>query len=139
MTAHEAPETTFRLPLRIYYEDTDAGGVVYYANYLKYFERARTEWLRAAGFDQGVLARERNLLFVVRSIEARYHRPARLDDRIEVTAQAEAIGRASVDFVQAAYAGDGTTLVSGRVRIACLDAGSFRPCVMPDDILEVFR
>lgn len=139
MAASAPPDHPFRLPVRIYYEDTDAGGVVYYANYLKYFERARTEWLRAAGFDQGELARERNLLFVVRSIEARYRQPARLDDCIDVTAQAEAIGRASVDFDQAALASDGALLVSARVRIASLDAATFRPCVMPADILEVFR
>lgn len=129
---------TFQLPVRIYYEDTDAGGVVYYANYLKYFERARTEWLRAAGFDQGELARVRNLLFVVRSIEVQYQRPARLDDRITVTARTESIRRASVDFVQSALGPDAETLASGRVRIACLDARTFAPTAMPDDLLEVF-
>ena len=128
----------FRMPVRIYYEDTDAGGVVYYANYLKYFERARTEWLRAAGFDQGELARARNLLFVVRSIEVQYQRPARLDDQLTITAQAESIRRASVSFAQSAVAEDGETLARGRVGIACLDARTFRPTVMPDDLQEVF-
>lgn len=138
MAAQSAAAGTFHLPVRIYYEDTDAGGVVYYANYLKYFERARTEWLRAAGFDQGELARERNLLFVVRSIEVQYQRPARLDDRITVTARTESIRRASVDFVQSALGPDEATLATGRVRIACLDARSFAPTAMPDDLLEVF-
>lgn len=138
MSDASVEDGVFRLPVRIYYEDTDAGGVVYYANYLKYFERVRTEWLRAAGFDQGALARGRNLLFVVRSIEVKYLRPARLDDLLDVTARVDFLGRASVDFAQTAIAADGDTLARGRVSIVCLDGGTFRPRAMPDDLLEVF-
>lgn len=128
----------FRLPVRVYYEDTDAGGVVYYANYLKYFERARTERLRALGFDQGVLVREWNFLFVVRSIEVQYEQPARLDDLLEVSAPVELPGRASLTFGQAIERG-GEVLCRGRVRIASLDATTFRPRPMPTEILEVLR
>jgi len=129
----------FRLPLRVYYEDTDAGGVVYYANYLKYFERARTEWLRARGFDQATLTAERNLLFAVRSIDVDYRRPARLDDRLAVSVERVAARGASIDFAQAVERGEGTTstlLCSGRIRVAGIDAGTFRPCRIPADILE---
>lgn len=134
----EANAAAFRLPVRVYYEDTDAGGVVYYANYLKYCERARTEWLRAAGFDQGTLARERNLLFVVRSISLDYERPARLDDVLDVSVEPGAARRASAELVQRVCRGD-EGLVRARVRIASLDATDFRPRAMPDDVQEVFR
>lgn len=127
----------FRLPVRVYYEDTDAGGVVYYANYLKYLERARTEWLRAAGWGQAALASERGLLFAVRSIELDYHAPARLDDALEVEARIAALGRARIDFAQRVVC-DGAALCTGRVRIACLDAATFRPRPLPDDMKEVF-
>lgn len=127
----------FRLPVRVYYEDTDAGGVVYYANYLKYLERARTEWLRAAGWGQTALASDRGLLFAVRSIELDYRAPARLDDALEVEARIAALGRARIDFEQRVLR-DGEPLCTGRVRIACLDAATFRPRPLPDDMKEVF-
>lgn len=127
----------FRLPVRVYYEDTDAGGVVYYANYLKYLERARTEWLRAAGWGQGALASERGLLFAVRSIELDYRAPARLDDALEVEARIAEFGRARIDFAQRVLR-DGEPLCVGRVRVACLDAATFRPRPLPDDMKEVF-
>ena len=127
----------FRLPVRVYYEDTDAGGVVYYANYLKYFERARTEWLRAAGWGQTALASDRGILFAVRSIELDYHGPARLDDALEVEARIAELGRARIDFAQRVLR-DGKALCSGRVRVACLDAATFRPRPLPDDMKEVF-
>jgi len=130
--------TAFSLPIRVYYEDTDAGGVVYYANYLKYCERARTEWLRAAGFDQRALSRERNLLFAVRSIALDYERPARLDDMLSVTVEPVAARRASAELTQRVIGADGGTLVHGRVRIASIDATTFRPRAMPDDVQEVF-
>ncbi|MDZ7787327.1 MAG: tol-pal system-associated acyl-CoA thioesterase [Halofilum sp. (in: g-proteobacteria)] len=127
----------FRMPVRVYYEDTDAGGVVYYANYLKYLERARTEWLRAAGWGQTALVSDRSLLFAVRSIELDYHAPARLDDALEVEARIAGLGRARIDFAQRVLR-DGEALCIGRVRIACLDAGTFRPRALPDDMKEVF-
>lgn len=127
----------FRLPVRVYYEDTDAGGVVYYANYLKYLERARTEWLRAAGWGQTALASDRGILFAVRSIELDYRAPARLDDALEVEARIAALGRARIDFEQRVLR-DGEPLCSGRIRIACLDATTFRPRPLPDDMKEVF-
>lgn len=131
---------TFRLPVRVYYEDTDAGGVVYYANYLKYLERARTEWLRSLGYNQHALVDERGVLFAVRSLTADYHKPARLDDELAVELRIEALGRASIDFVQSIRRGaDGGELLSARVRIACLDAGTFRPVAIPPDIKEAFR
>lgn len=137
MTAHEV-DTGFWLPIRVYYEDTDAGGVVYYANYLKYCERARTEWLRAAGFDQGTLAQQRNLLFVVRSIAFEYERPARLDDAITVSVEPLTARRASAELAQTVLGPAGETLVHGRVRIASIDANTFRPRAMPADVQEVF-
>ena len=129
--------TCFRLPVRVYYEDTDAGGVVYYANYLKYLERARTEWLRAAGWGQTVLASDRGLLFAVRSIELDYRAPARLDDALEVEARINGLGRARIDFAHRVLR-DGEALCTGRVRVACLDAATFRPRPLPDDMKEVF-
>lgn len=134
-----APVSDFRLPVRVYYEDTDAGGVVYYANYLKYFERARTEWLRTLGFDQSRLAREWNLLFAVRSMEVDYRWPARLDDLIEVVMPPPIVRRASLDFEQAVRrVDDGAALCEARVRIACLDAETFRPRGLPQALQEDF-
>lgn len=129
--------TGFRLPVRVYYEDTDAGGVVYYANYLKYMERARTEWLRECGWDQADLARGHGLLFAVSAIELDYRAPARLDDRLEVEAVVEALGRARIDFTQRVLR-DERDLCSGRVRIACIDADTFRPRALPAELKEAF-
>lgn len=134
-SAQHSRAVPYRLPVRVYYEDTDAGGVVYYANYLKYLERARTEWLRAAGFDQGELAATRNLLFTVRSLEIDYRAPARLDDRLEVEARVVRLGRASIDFAQAVVR-DGAELCSARVRVACIDAGTFRPRPLPGELRQ---
>lgn len=121
------------LPLRIYYEDTDAGGVVYYANYLKYLERGRTEFLRALGFEQRVLARESGIAFAVRSCAAEYLKPAQLDDELVVTTAVETLGRAQVAFVQAAMRG-GETLLTAKVRVACLDLAKGKPVPMPSSI-----
>ena len=127
---------TFFLPVRVYFEDTDAGGVVYYANYLKYLERARTEWLRALGWEQSELVSAAGIVFAVRSLELEYLAPARLDDRLEVEARVVRIGRASLDFDQAVRRGP-TALCGGRVRVACIDADSFRPRALPVDLKEV--
>lgn len=134
------PDSTFVWPVRVYYEDTDAGGVVYYANYLRFMERARTEWLRSLGFDQAQLVRDRGVLFAVRSVNLDYFRPARLDDLLDVTAAVASTGRASICFAQTVMRTSGGSvpelLSRGEVKIACLDAGSFRPASVPDEILQ---
>lgn len=116
---------------RVYYEDTDAGGVVYYVNYLKFMERARTERLRALGFVQSQLVGE-NLLFVVHSAEARYHAPARLDDELMVTAEITELNRASLRFKQQVWRMKDTTLLcEGQFMVACVRADNFRPRAIP--------
>jgi acyl-CoA thioester hydrolase len=119
--------------VRVYYEDTDAGGVVYYANYLKYFERCRTEWLRALGADQSALAREQGLQFVVARIQVEYVQPARLDDELAIEARALQIGRCSILFEQLARRG-GDVLARARVTVACVDAQRRRPARLPQGL-----
>ncbi|MDR5793844.1 MULTISPECIES: tol-pal system-associated acyl-CoA thioesterase [unclassified Caballeronia] len=126
---------TFEWPIRVYYEDTDAGGIVFYANYLKFFERARTEWLRACGIDQQRLADSSDILFVVRRTAVEYSSPARLDDVIRVVSRIERLGRASVDFHQEAWR-DGVLLASGDIRVASVDRASIRPAAIPDAVIE---
>ena len=128
---------TFVWPIRVYYEDTDSGGVVYYANYLKFMERARTEWLRARGFEQDALLRDRRLLFAVRRLDMDYHRPARFNDRLEVVSQVAAAGGASLTFAQTIRrAGSTEVLCGARVKVACIDAESFQACRMPQDLMR---
>jgi acyl-CoA thioester hydrolase len=122
------------ISLRVYYEDTDSGGVVYYANYLKYLERGRTEFLRALGFEQRQLADETGLAFAVRSLQAEYLKPARLDDQLEVLTAVEALGRAQVTFAQSIRRGD-ETLLTATVRVACLDLAKGKPAAIPANIL----
>lgn len=124
----------FSWPVRVYYEDTDAGGVVYHANYLAFMERARTEWLRALGFGQRELAEELGVLFAVRSMELDFRKPARFDDELTVTAAIENLARARIDFAQEIRAESGEVLCSGRVRVACIDGDRFRPCAIPPAI-----
>ena len=124
------PAGPFVWPVRVYYEDTDAGGVVYYANYLKYFERCRTEWLRALGIDQSVLAREQGLQFVVAEIGAKYLAPARLDDELAIEARLVRVGPCSLDFEQQARRAH-VTLAHGRVKVACVDAQRRIPARLP--------
>lgn len=124
----------FTWPIRIYYEDTDAGGVVYYANYLKFMERARTEWLRAIGFDQSRMLDQLGLGFVVTEARARYRRPARLDDELMVGVAVESARGARIQFRQDIHRVDGELLCRGRVDIACLDLNTFRPQPVPDEI-----
>ncbi|WP_227815651.1 tol-pal system-associated acyl-CoA thioesterase [Nitrogeniibacter aestuarii] len=127
-----------RLPLRIYYEDTDAGGVVYYANYWKFCERGRTEWLRALGFEQQTLLDEAGLAFVVRKVEGDYLRPARLDDEIVVNTVMADARRASLKFTQ--YIERGTErLFTATVSIACLDLASGRPAAIPEHIRKTLE
>ena len=132
----------FRWPMRVYYEDTDTGGVVYYANYLKFFERARTEWLRSAGIGQQRMTEQENVMFVVKSTAIDYHAPAKLDDSLEVSVTIEKIGRASVNFSQDAWRADGSgavLLCSGQIRVGCIDARSLRPAAIPAAVLEKIR
>ena len=121
----------FRLPVRVYYQDTDAGGVVFHATYLDYFERARTEWLRDLGFDIGVLAQRDGVLFIVREFRVAYARPAQLDDLLDVTVGVEHIGRAQFTLAQQVLRG-GEALVRGSVNLACVGSGSFRPVRVPE-------
>lgn len=128
----------FDWPVRVYYEDTDAGGVVYHTNYIKYFERARTEWLRALGYSQLRLADEEGLLFSVVELDTAFHRPARLDDALVVRSVIELAGRASVLFRQEIRrgSGEGELLASGKVKVACIDASGFRPRRLPAWLLK---
>ena len=126
----------FHHPVRIYYEDTDAGGVVYYANYLKFFERCRTEWLRSLGHNQTDLLAAADIVFVVKSVSADYKRPARLDDHLEAGLLLTHLGRAQLQFDQWVdrLNPDGTreTLVTGSVKLACVNLKTLRPVSIPD-------
>ncbi len=125
----------FRHALRVYWEDTDAGGVVFYANYLKFFERARTEWLRAQGVQQQALREATGAIFIVAETRVRYLRPARLDDMLDVTVLVREAGRASLLIEQQAWRGE-DLLAEGEIRIGCVDAGTFRPRRIPTMALE---
>jgi acyl-CoA thioester hydrolase len=127
----ESTEAPFRLSLRIYWEDTDAGGVVFYANYLKFFERARTEWLRSLGHQQEQLRLDTGAMFIVTDTAVRYLRPARLDVTVRVVHAA----RARLTIAQQAWRGS-ELLAEGTIRIACVDAGTFKPQRVPISIVE---
>ena len=132
--------THFSLNLSVYYEDTDAGGVVYYANYLKYMERARTEWLRALAFPPSRLAQEYAILFVVRSVALDYLQPARLDDALRIEAEVSELRRASLSFRQRVVRlADERPLAKGHIRAACLRTEDMRPTAMPADLLEAMQ
>ena len=129
----------FTIPCRVYYEDTDAGGIVYYVNYLKFMERARTERLRHLGFSQAQMAIE-NLLFVVHSSQARYHAPARLDDELVVSVQVEVLKRASLKFYQQVRrAVDDVLLCEGHFTIACVRADTLKPRAIPEPLYSAFN
>ena len=125
----------FHWPVRVYWEDTDAGGVVYYANYLRFMERARSEWLRAYGFEQDILRDEAGVVFVVRRVEVDYLSPARFNDQIDVSVDLNELGRASLSVEQTLTRG-ATRLVSARVTLACVDAARFKPVKIPLPILQ---
>ncbi|MBL8330152.1 MAG: tol-pal system-associated acyl-CoA thioesterase [Rubrivivax sp.] len=125
----------FSLTLRVYWEDTDAGGVVFYANYLKFFERARTEWLRSLGVEQQQLRESSGAIFVVSETRVRYLLPSRLDDQLIVTAALQDGGRASLLMFQQAWRG-AELIAEGEIRIACVDAASFRPRRIPATVME---
>ena len=125
----------FAHEVRVYWEDTDAGGVVFYSNYLKFFERARTEWLRAAGFGQQQLRDQFGVMFVVTETTLRYVAPARLDDLLVVTVAPEMPQGATLTLAQSALRGD-TTLVESRITIACVEAASLKPRRIPPPLLQ---
>lgn len=134
----------FEFPVRVYWEDTDAGGIVFYANYLKFFERARTEWLRSMGIGQQRLREQTGGMFVVTDAQLRYHRSARLDDALIVTATLQDMGRASLTIVQQALLkpeqmpnDQPTLLTEGTIRIGWVDATSMRPARIPATLVEV--
>lgn len=125
----------YRHALRVYWEDTDAGGIVFYANYLKFFERARTEWLRSLGVQQQALREATGAIFVVSETQVRYLRPAKLDDELQVTAALREAGRASLHIAQQAWRG-AELLAEGDIRIGCVDATTLRPRRLPDPLLQ---
>lgn len=130
----------FQLPLRIYWEDTDAGGIVFYANYLKFFERARTEWLRSLGIGQRDLRERTGGMFVVAETSVRYLQPSRLDDELLVTAELQESGRASLVIAQQALLQPtGTVLATGSIRIGWVEAATLRPAKIPANILEAMN
>ncbi|MDO9219727.1 MAG: tol-pal system-associated acyl-CoA thioesterase [Thiobacillus sp.] len=128
----------FSWPVRVYWEDTDAGGVVYYANYLKFMERARSEWLRALGFEQDVLRDGHSVVFVVRRVEVDYLSPARFNDALEVSVCLKRIGGASLVVEQTVSRGV-TQLIAARVTLACVDAALFKPAKIPAFILQALE
>ena len=145
---------SFLWPVRIYWEDTDAGGIVYYANYLKFMERARSEWLRSIGVEQGLLQQEQGLMFVVVEAETHFHKPARYGELLQVSCDIDESRRASLTFRQNIVRGiaddpasnevvenraKGALLVSARVRVACLDARKFRPRPLPAAVLRAMN
>ena len=131
------PSRSFVFPVRIYWEDTDAGGIVYYANYLKFMERARTEWLRALGVEQETLKAEQGLMFVVLHADVSFRKPARYGDSLLVTCALDERTRASMTFRQQVLRGNTQELlVEGLVRIACLDANKLKPRGLPEVVLR---
>ena len=125
----------FRWASRVYWEDTDGGGIVYYANYLRFLERARTEWLRSLGYSQRVLAQEPGIVFAVVSLSIDYRKPAKLDDELVITCEPQVEGAATIAFAQRIYRGS-DELVQASVRVACLDSGTLRPKRLPDFLKE---
>lgn len=128
----------WRTPVRVYFQDTDAGGIVYHARYLDYFERARMDWLRAIDLAAGELEARHRVLFVVRSIGVEYLRPARLDDLLEATLRVDAVKGASLDLHQSVER-DGEALVTARVTLACVASGTLRAARMPAALKERIR
>jgi acyl-CoA thioester hydrolase len=129
------PPIVYRHPVRVYWEDTDAGGVVFYANYLKFFERARTEWLRSLGYAQEAMRREQGVMFVVTRTAVRYVQPARLDDVLDITVAVRSLGQATLVLAQQALR-EGTLVAEGEIRIGCVDAQTFRPHRIPKELLQ---
>lgn len=135
-------KNSFTINLRIYYEDTDAGGIVYYANYLKYFERGRTEWLRACGLNQQHIAEVEELMFVVKNASIDYKLPAKLDDEIKINVEIEQLKKASIVFKQQAWCmnkAQAILLAEGKVTIACVNTRTLRPQAISETILQQIK
>lgn len=136
MTEFDPP--VFHWPVRVYYEDTDAGGVVYHAQYLKYMERARTEWLRHAGLEQDELLAEHGIVFAVTHVDLHYRRAARFNEALEVSVAARRTGRARIAFAQVITRASNPAepLAEGRVEVACVEQVRFRACAVPDFLVD---
>ena len=140
--ALQAPDSAaaaaFSWPVRVYYEDTDAAGVVYYANYLKFMERARTEWLRGLGFEQACLAEQHAVVFVVRSTAIDYVKPARFDDSLQVTVELTRVGAGQIDLVQRVLRAQ-ELLATATVKIACVGLPTMRPARIPQPLAATLK
>jgi acyl-CoA thioester hydrolase len=132
------PAVSWRI--RVYWEDTDAGGVVYHAGYLRFLERARSEWMRAIGLGQDAIRRSHGVVFVVRGLEIAYDKPARLDDELDASVRVVRLRTASMDIAQEVRRiADDATLARAQVRVACVDATAFVPCRIPSGIAALIR
>ena len=129
---------TFSLPIRIYFEDTDSGGVVYHSNYLKFMERARTEWLRSVGIDQHHLKYHAHIMFVVHRIDIQYKLPARFNDDLVVKSELLEIGSSKIEFRQMIYR-DEEMLIDAHVDIACIDSEKFKPVRIPSTVKQTME
>lgn len=134
MESEQARQENFSIPVRVYYEDTDAGGLVYYANYLKFMERARTEWLRRLGFEQDALSAEEGVIFAVRAVKVDFYKPGRFNDLLEATVNIRRRGGASLTLRQEVQR-NSTTLCEAEVKVACLDAQSLSPRSIPNRVV----
>lgn len=137
MMSLQFPLPEFQFPIRVYIEDTDAGGIVYYVNYLKFMERARSEFLRDLGFEHYLHSAD-DFMFVVRGAEIRYFQPARMDDALTVTAQVKSLGRASLVFTQEVRRAD-TTLAAGTIDIACVKRSDTKPRALPERLKVLLK
>jgi acyl-CoA thioester hydrolase len=138
VAAGAARDAAFVWPVRVYYEDTDAAGVVYYANYLKFMERARTEWLRAAGYDQRALAAQHGVAFVVRSASIDYLKPARFDDCLQVTVELTRVGAGHIELSQRVMREE-AELATAAVKVACVGSRTMRPVRIPQPLATRIR
>jgi acyl-CoA thioester hydrolase len=130
---------SFAWPVRVYYEDTDAAGIVYHANYLRFMERARTEWLRALGYEQDEILAEHGIVFVITHSDLSYHAPARFNEELLVTSELERLRRASLGFVQRIAGADGRAIASAINTVACVDAATLTPRRIPAHMLGAFE
>ena len=137
MSAKSSPTSEFVLPVRVYIEDTDAGGIVYYVNYLKFMERARTEFMRSLGYQHYALAEE-NFQFVVHSCQVRYHKPGRIDDDVRVSARLTHLGRATLVFAQTVTR-NGEPLCEAEIKVACVSADGIKPKALPKPLFAKFK
>ena len=134
----ETSKSFFQQDIRVYYEDTDAGGVMYYANYLKFFERSRTEWLRHLGIDQSTYAVQAHRLFVVKNLEIQYRKPARLDDLLSIHSTITRVGPASISFHQFAQCA-GELLCESDIQVCCVDANTLQPTALTPELRTLLK